>query len=125
MSKPIGVAVLAAALTLLAGAGRAQSVSETLGSTVAHRSCQQCHAIGLTGESPNAKAPHFRDLHQRFVIPDMQERLLEQLMLSHPDMPRFRLSAEEVTGLIAYLKAIQTDKFSYAPSPFAGNSVRQ
>ena len=76
MSKLIAIlaaaAALSADLTLCAGPARAQSVSETLGATVARRNCAQCHAIDLTGDSPNAKAPHFRDLHQRFVIPDIQ-----------------------------------------------------
>jgi cytochrome c len=97
-------------------AAHAQSPEEKYGARVARRDCSQCHAVGLTGDSPNPKAPRFRELHQRFVVPDLQERLLEQLMLHHADMPQFRLSMEELAGLIAYLKLLQTDKLSYAPT---------
>jgi mono/diheme cytochrome c family protein len=100
----------------VATVAQAQSPEEKYGARVASRNCSQCHAIGLTGDSPNAKAPRFRELHQRFVVPDLQERLLEQLMLHHADMPKFRLSMEELAGLIAYLKLLQTDKLSFAPS---------
>jgi cytochrome c len=107
--------LLACAAMSAATVAQAQSPEENNGARVARRDCSQCHAIGMTGDSPNAKAPRFRELHQRFVVPDLRERLLEQLMLHHPDMPQFRLSMEELTGLIAYLKALQTDQLSYAP----------
>ena len=104
-------------LSLATGlAAQAQSREESYGATVAQRNCSQCHAIGARGDSPNTKAPRFRELHKRFVIPDLQGRLLEQLMLHHQDMPQFRLSMEELTGLIAYLKSLQTDQLSYAPA---------
>ena len=35
-------------------------------------------------------------------------------------MPQFRLSMEELTGLIAYLKSLQTDQLSYAPAAVHG-----
>jgi len=100
-------------------AAQAQPAAESYGASVARRNCSQCHAIGTRGDSPNAKAPRFRELHKRFVIPDLQERLLEQLMLHHADMPQFRLSMEELTGLIAYLKSLQTDQLSSGPSTAA------
>jgi mono/diheme cytochrome c family protein len=118
MKTPSRVSVVL--VLLLAGlsvaSAHAQPVLENTGAAVARRSCSQCHAIGATGDSANVDAPRFRDLHKRFVIPDLQDRLLAQLMLSHPNMPRFRLSMEELTGLIAYLKSIQTDKLSLAPA---------
>jgi cytochrome c len=105
--------LLAWAAMSVATIAHAQSPEENYGARVARRDCSQCHAVGFTGDSPNAKAPRFRELHKRFVAPDLQERLLEQLMLHHADMPKFRLSMEELSGLIAYLKLIQTDQLSY------------
>ena len=108
-----------AASAVPAGAARVRSAqadpaAEAYGARVAHRNCSQCHAVGLRGDSPNARAPRFRELHRRFVVQDLQERLLEQLMTHHTDMPQFRLSMEELAGLIAYLKTIQTDQQSDA-----------
>ena len=109
---PLLALVLASTVVSIA---QAQSPDENYGARVARRDCSQCHAVGMTGDSPNAKAPRFRELHKRFVVPELQDRLLEQLMLHHPDMPQFRLSMQELTGLIAYLKLLQTDQLSYAP----------
>ena len=109
-----GLALWLACAISVATVAQAQSPEEAYGAAVARRNCSQCHAIGMTGDSPNTNAPRFRELHKRFVVPDLQERLLEQLMLHHPDMPQFRLSMKELTGLIAYLKQLQTDQLSYA-----------
>lgn len=111
--------VLTGAILGAATAAAAQPTTAAYGARVAKRSCSQCHAVGEIGESPDAKAPRFRDLHRRFVVQDLQERLLEQLMTHHKDMPQFRLTMEELTGLIAYLKSIQTDLKSQA-APAAG-----
>jgi cytochrome c len=107
--------LLACAALSAATVAEAQSPEENYGAAVARRDCSQCHAIGLTGDSSNAKAPRFRELHKQFVVPELQDRLLEQLMLHHADMPRFRLSMEELTGLIAYLKLLQADQLTYGP----------
>ena len=109
---------LAVAVLAVAAPANAQPDTANSGEKVARRNCSQCHAIGEMGDSPNAKAPRFRELHRRFVVADLQERLLEQLMTHHTNMPQFRLSMEELSGLIAYLKSIQTDLQSYAaPGP--------
>jgi cytochrome c len=105
---------LAVAVLASATAAWAQPTTANYGAQVAKRNCSQCHAIGEMGDSPNAKAPRFRDLHRRFVVQDLQERLLEQLMTHHTNMPQFRLTMEELTGLIAYLKSIQSDLQSRA-----------
>jgi cytochrome c len=106
-----------ASLTMLASQVQAQPITANFGETVARRNCSQCHAIGEMGDSPNAKAPRFRDLHKQFVVDDLQRHLLEQMMLHHTDMPQFRLSMEELSGLIAYLKSIQTDLQSNLSPP--------
>ncbi len=65
-----------------------------------------------------AKAPVFRELHKRFMVQDLEDHLMIQLLNSHVDMPRFNLSAEELTDLIAYLKIVQTRKTaSLGPAP--------
>jgi cytochrome c len=115
----IHLAVLGAValgLALAAGPSEAQTVAESRGAAIAQRDCSQCHAIGEMGDSPNAKAPRFRDLRKRFVVQDLNSRLLARMMASHADMPRFRLSTEERADLIAYLKSIQTYRKASGPA---------
>jgi mono/diheme cytochrome c family protein len=114
---------LAAAVLATATEAGAQPTTANYGARIAKRSCSQCHAIGEVGDSPNAAAPRFRELHRRFVVQDLQERLLEQLMIRHTGMPQFHLTMEELTGLIAYLKSIQTDLKSQT-GPAAGGVAR-
>lgn len=117
--RPIHIAVVGAValgLALAAGPSEAQTVAESRGAGIAQRDCSQCHAIGETGDSPNAKAPRFRDLHKRFVVQDLNSRLLAQMMSRHASMPRFRLSTKERANLIAYLKSIQTDREASGPA---------
>lgn len=113
-TAPNAFRIAFAAVLAAATAAGAQPATANYGAQVAKRNCAQCHAIGEIGDSPNAKAPRFRELHRRFVVQDLQERLLEQLMTHHKDMPQFRLTMEELTGLIAYLKSIQSDLQSQA-----------
>ena len=113
-------AALAATLALSAsGAACAQASGSTArGAAVADRYCGGCHATGAAGDSVVAKAPVFRELHKRFMVQDLEDHLMIQLLNSHVDMPRFNLSAEELTDLIAYLKIVQTRKTaSLGPAP--------
>jgi len=71
------------------------------------RSCGSCHAVGVSGESPQKKAPPFRTLGQRYPIESLEEALGEGIMSGHPDMPEFKFDAPDVGAIIAYLKSIQ------------------
>jgi cytochrome c len=66
--------------------------------------CARCHAIGPVGESPLAKAPPFRTLHLRYPVSDLQRPLLEGI---HSDMPRFQLTPNQVTDVMAYFKTLE------------------
>jgi len=70
-------------------------------------SCSRCHSVGAAGESPNPKAPHFRDLNQRYPIDSLAEALAEGIRTGHPQMPEFVFAPDEVDSIIAYLKSIQ------------------
>jgi len=69
--------------------------------------CAPCHAIDMASESPLAIAPPFRSLHLRFPIESLQRRLSEGIVAGHPTMPQFRLEADQITDVIAYLKALE------------------
>ncbi len=109
----------AAALALtLAGAALAQPSStkdaEARGLVLVQRNCAMCHAIGVTGDSPNPQAPHFRDLNQRYPVENLGEALAEGILVGHPQMPELKFSGDEVSDIIAYLESIQTNRHARA-----------
>lgn len=108
MSRPI-LAVLSIAAMAAAGAAQAQP-SAARGLEIVRKNCSMCHAIGDKGDSPNAQAPRFRELGQRYPIDDLQEALAEGILTGHPAMPQFRFSPAEVDDIIAYLKSIQVGR---------------
>ena len=85
-----------------------QSEAEQRGAAYAQTNCASCHAIGRTGDSPLAEAPHFRTLGQRYPVSDLGEAFAEGIVTGHPAMPQFTMSSRENADLIAYLQSIQT-----------------
>jgi mono/diheme cytochrome c family protein len=69
--------------------------------------CADCHAIGATGESPFAPAPHFRDLHLRYDVELLSEALVEGIVTAHPDMPEFEFDPDQAAAIVAYLKSLE------------------
>ena len=77
------------------------------GEAYASANCAGCHAVGATGDSPLAAAPHFRALGLRYPVDDLAETFAEGIDTAHAAMPEFVMSTEENSDLIAYLKSIQ------------------
>jgi cytochrome c len=69
--------------------------------------CAPCHAIGVTGVSPHRGAPPFRSIGERYDINELTERMTEQLISTHPDMPDFKFSRQQANSIRAYLYSIQ------------------
>ena len=69
--------------------------------------CAACHATGLTGASPMAEAPPFRELHTRYPVRFLQEALAEGLTTAHPAMPEVELQPDEIRDLIAWLESLE------------------
>jgi mono/diheme cytochrome c family protein len=115
MSKHIGRArTLAYFLGLVLGLvvvspvrGVGSGGDPALGLTLAQEWCAKCHAIGLTGGSPLAIAPPFRDLHKRYAVEDLAESLAEGILVGHPTMPQFRFDPDQIDNLIAFLKTLE------------------
>jgi mono/diheme cytochrome c family protein len=103
--------IVAAALGLaslgLGTIGPAAAADLKLGETLLTRDCGHCHAVGRTGASPDKDTPAFRTLGKRYPIESLEEALGEGIMSGHPDMPEFKYNADDVGGIIAYLKSIQ------------------
>ncbi len=105
----IGMAAVATCLMTTWG----NAADDTAGSLVARgseiltRDCGSCHAVGRQGDSPLAKAPHFRELGQRFPIESLAEALAEGIMTGHPEMPELSYEPPDIDAILAYLEDIQ------------------
>jgi mono/diheme cytochrome c family protein len=97
---------LAFALVTLAPA-MAASPQEQRGKTFALNNCGKCHAIDKVSPSPLKIAPPFRTLHKRYPIDTLAEALAEGISTGHPTMPEFRLEADQIGDLLAYLKTLE------------------
>ena len=118
MTRRVVAALASGVLIATAGAALAAPNDAQLarGRMLVQNNCGMCHAIGPFGDSPNALAPRFRELHKRYPIEDLGEALAEGIIVGHPGMPQFRFDADEVSDIIAYLQSIQTHQHAQAPA---------
>ena len=109
------IILAAAALALSAcaqPAARGVSVGAELdalaedGREIAEAQCARCHAVGQYGESPNAAAPVFRTLLQRYRADVLEEELINGIRVAHP-MPDFQFNPQGADALIMYLRYVQ------------------
>lgn len=103
MFRPILLPCAAIAGAVLAG-GAAAPLPAATGHEVAERQCASCHAIDLTGESPDPLAPPLRDLFKRYPVYALDEMLRKGLEVGHRRMPRFVLPSEDIGPLLDYLR---------------------
>ena len=99
--------VVALALCASETALAQQSPAVQRGMTFVRANCAQCHSIDKVSDSPLTLAPPFRTLHLKYPIESLQRPLSEGIIAGHPTMPQFRLDADQVTDVIAYLKTLQ------------------
>ena len=98
---------LLAATAWLPGAALSQTEAAVQhGHAIAQRFCARCHAIGMTGKSPHASAPPFREIVAKGNIENLEEALGEGIIVGHPDMPQFQFKPRDVGALVAYLKSL-------------------
>jgi tetratricopeptide (TPR) repeat protein len=76
------------------------------GRDLAQKNCSWCHAIGKTGDSPNPRAPRWRDMAGRHPIMALREPLSRGIARPHDEMPKFELSDAEVDTIIAYINSL-------------------
>ena len=82
----------------------ALSPSQRRGFRLVSLHCARCHAIDKVSESPLAIAPALRTLHLKYPVSDLQRPLAQGI---HPAMPRFRLEADQIEDVMAYLKTLE------------------
>src|SRR6478609_2818146 len=96
--------IAAGALMLASGSALAQQEPAVQrGQTFVRVHCAQCHSIDAVSESPLKIAPPFRSLHLKFPVESLAPRLAEGIIANHPTMPQFRLDADQVNDVIAFL----------------------
>src|SRR6266567_1672341 len=101
------VIALVAFLSLAGSPVLAQSPAAQRGLTFVRTHCAQCHSIDKVSDSPLAIAPPFRTLHQKFPIESLRRRLAEGIMATHPTMPQFRLDADQISDVLAYIETLE------------------
>jgi cytochrome c len=85
----------------------AQSPAAQRGLTFVRVHCAQCHAIDVVSESPLKVAPPFRDLHLKYPIETLRRPLSEGIIANHPSMPQFRLEADQINDVIAFMQSLE------------------
>jgi cytochrome c len=106
-SRWLVLTLVAAASCLAQGASAQLAPAAQRGLTFVRVQCAQCHSIDKASASPLAIAPPFRTLHQKFPIESLQRPLAEGIIANHPTMPRFRLDADQISDVLAYLKTLE------------------
>jgi mono/diheme cytochrome c family protein len=112
MTKFCFALLLPCLLAMPAGAEDAQQRGKALLETL----CAQCHALGKTGNSPNALAPPFRTFgDDKLYDNDFAQRLQEGLSSIHPAMPTFHFSRDDAQAAVNYLRSIQVPRSRSRP----------
>lgn len=87
------------------------TVSAIRGEALAVRRCAACHATGVSGASPNAKAPPLREVGKRYPVENLEEAFAEGILVAHDGpMPPFAFEPDEIQDLIAYLRKLQDEQ---------------
>ncbi len=76
------------------------------GRALAQKNCAWCHAIGKTGDSPNPRAPAWRDIHKRHPILALRDPLTRGIARPHDEMPKFQLTDNEIDTIVAYINSL-------------------
>ncbi|NJM29302.1 MAG: cytochrome c [Rhizobiales bacterium] len=97
---------IASLLFLLLMTGTVQA-DDAAGRAILEKECGSCHAIAVTGDSPLAKAPPFREVVTRYPPENLTESLAEGIVTGHDGMPEFIFEPEEIGDIVAYLETLK------------------
>ena len=84
-----------------------ERASQQRGKDLAILVCDRCHAITTTGNSPNPKAPPFRQLVEKLSPEGLGEQLEVALSMGHAPMPPWKLSPDQATDLLTYITLLK------------------
>jgi cytochrome c len=102
LSLIIGLLLLVALSSLVSGA----QLSVERGLAIAKRECARCHAVTGEGQSPDRKAPPFRELSTKYPVEHLAESLAEGIVVGHGDMPEFIFEPPDIDALLAYISSL-------------------
>lgn len=108
VTEPQAEELAAFVLSLGTGAKAANSPA-MLGFTLLRANCARCHAIDADSQSPEQKAPPFRDVVKTYDPSALEEALAEGIMTGHEKMPEFVFEPEQVSAIIAYLGTLKAN----------------
>ncbi|MEI9889982.1 MAG: cytochrome c [Caulobacteraceae bacterium] len=109
------VAPILAACADIAGRG-----DRNWGLQIATANCARCHAIGTSGNSPNAFAPPLRQLRKHYAVATLNATFTSHTLVGHAPMPNFAARTDDIADLLAYVQSIQeSDSPSWPKPPFA------
>ena len=80
--------------------------SASRGRTFAASNCAGCHAISGRGASPNADAPPFRRVAQRYKAVRLDWELESITEVGHYRMPPRAMSAADLIDVVAYIRSL-------------------
>jgi tetratricopeptide (TPR) repeat protein len=80
------------------------------GKSLVEAKCSRCHAVGLTDNSPNPRAPSFRKLFERHPGLALRIPLSRGIAAPHEDMPSFKFTNQQVDRIIAYINSFPETK---------------
>jgi cytochrome c len=97
-----------ASLAFVQAAAAEDQPTLSAGRRIAAAQCGTCHATDREGESPNPRAPRFRDLGARYPWADLRQALAKGMIIGHPAlMPKPALGPTQIDDLIAYMKSLE------------------
>lgn len=78
------------------------------GKALAEKNCSWCHAVGSAGDSPNPKAPQFRNMQSRHPLLALRVPLSRGIAALHTQMPKFKLTDSEIDEIVAYINSLKS-----------------
>jgi len=76
------------------------------GRALAEANCARCHNLESMGESPFAPAPPFRVISRIYNSSDLEKAFAQGLVVEHPAMPEFRMTADQAAALAAFIDSL-------------------
>ena len=102
----IACAVMVSACSFLGPPTPPRVAPRESGRAFAQRACAGCHAIDVTGESPNSRAPAFRDLARQRSDAQLLASVGEISKNGHVEMPPIYVTPDETRAVIAYMRSL-------------------
>jgi len=113
----VDVAVLATQTTIMlfglmhGGANDALAIelspTQSEGRAILQQNCSRCHSVEVSGESPLAGAPPFRNIYKKFAVEELEMRLSEGVVSHFRGMPQIDFTSEQINRIIDYLNVLR------------------